>query len=485
MASFKEYLKYQNYLNTLVKNELNNSTDWLAGNFTKKDYDELLRPVLLLIKENPHASMSTLRLYLFLNSGIKELIDNFLKRTKITPGILLDFGTIKNRDTILCGLRQEYQDILGKKEKNPLPIEQNTIFDLASTSKLLTSLAILKLSDLGYIDLFEPIRKYIPEAKNLEDVTIYDLLKFRRKVKTDIRVDSTKNIKEAEAILFTAHPYDMKKDEDPYTDIGAMLLRYVVERSSKMPFEKFVQENILFPAHMHDTHLHVPEEKLSRVANENYSTIITKDGTPLININNIPGTPHDSKSIAIGWEDEIAPGHAGWFSTSKDMVNLGISLINGNILKPQTLLSISDAATGFLDDTYTRSYGSLIYTKQGNSRFLGVPAPLSGKAFMSPGFAGTTLLIDPLNEIILFIAAPRLHNRIYQIHPNQIPNIKVDEMGKKSFILPDGTEQIICTDYTKEKELFVKLGTKLSLQYQLLEKLFPQNKELHLVRELN
>ena len=104
---------------------------------------------------------------------------------------------------------------------------------------------------------------------------------------------------------------------------------------------------------------------------------------------------------------------------------------------------------------------------------------------MSPGFAGTTLCVDPINEITLFIGSSRLHNRIYQIHPNQRKNIKIDEYNKKTFILPNGEEKVICADYTKDKEVLVKLALDLSLQYQLLEKIMPTDKEMHLVRELN
>ena len=90
-----------------------------------------------------------------------------------------------------------------------------------------------------------------------------------------------------------------------------------------------------------------------------------------------------------------------------------------------------------------------------------------------------------VSAITLFIGSGRLHNRIYQIHPNQVANIKVDEHNKKTFILPNGEEKIVCADYTKEKEVMVKLALDLSLQYQLLEKIMPPNKEMHLVRELN
>ena len=55
----------------------------------------------------------------------------------------------------------------------------------------------------------------------------------------------------------------------------------------------------------------------------------------------------------------------------------------------------------------------------------------------------------------------------------------------KTFILPDGSEKIVCSDYTKAKEVLVTLALDLAIQYQLLENLYPNQKEMHLVRELN
>ena len=486
MNNLKAYYIYRKYIDELLVNQNNTSSPILQDIFTRKDYEILLRPVLKVINENPHANLTTLRFLLFKQSGLKEIIDNFINLTQITPGVILDFGTYKTRDTVLCGKSQEYVMENGIMVPSPKPIEQDTIFDLASTSKLFTAISILKLNEEGLIDVFEPITKYVPEFKNLEDVTIYDLLKFRVMIVTDTRVDGARSKEEAEQILFSVHKKDDQNFTNAYTDMGAMVLRYVVERVSKIPFTEFVQANIFEPVGMIDTYLNVPEEKLDRVANENYSSIIKSDGSVVTRFDNTPGTPHDAKALAIGELDGIAPGHAGFFSTKDDMAKLGNALIKGDVLKKDTVATISDTATGFKDDDkYTRFYGSLVYLKQPDPENLSVYPPLSGRAFMSPGFAGTTLCVDPINEITLFIGSSRLHNRIYQIHPSQIKNIKVDEHNKKTFTLPNGEEKIVCANYTRDKEVMVKLALDLSLQYQLLEKIRSTNKELHLVRELN
>ena len=142
-----------------------------------KDYDILLRPVLDIIRENKNQSLTSIRLKLFLRSGLKEIIDLFVNETKITPGIILDFGTFKTRDTVICGNRCEVDFENGYLVSKKIPMEMDTIFDLASTSKVFTAVAVLKLEEVGLIDVFDPVKKYVPEFRKLGDTTIYDLLK--------------------------------------------------------------------------------------------------------------------------------------------------------------------------------------------------------------------------------------------------------------------------------------------------------------------
>ena len=479
-----KYITYKKYLDTLIKNQNDTNIPCLQDIYTEKDYEKLLKPVMKIIKENSYASLTTLRLKLFLQSGLKEIIDNFVKDTQITPGLILDFGTFKNRDTVICGNRQEYVMKNGILVKDELPIEQNTIFDLASTSKTFTAVAILILAEDKLIDVFEPVTKYVPEFKNLGNTTIYDLLKFRVSVVTPSRIDAAKNKEEALNILYQSYPRDVQP-ENAYTDIGAMILRVLVEKVTCMKFHKFVETMIFRRCGMYNTYLNVPSYDLDRVANENYSTIITQDGSAITRYDNVPGTVHDPKANAIGQKEGIAPGHAGFFSTKDDMIKFAKALIDERLITKDSLLSMSDTETGFKDDDkYTRFYGSLVYLKQPDPEFLSV-YPLSGRAFMSPGFAGTQLVVDPINKISLFVGSPRLHNRIYQVHKSQVHNIKVDEHNKKTFVMPDGTEKIVCCDYTKAKEVLVTLALDLAIQYQLLENLYPNQKEMHLVRELN
>jgi len=55
--------------------------------------------------------------------------------------------------------------------ENPLPVEENTLFQFGSTGKTFTSTAILRLMDQGLVDLESPVRKYVPELKLKDEQT--------------------------------------------------------------------------------------------------------------------------------------------------------------------------------------------------------------------------------------------------------------------------------------------------------------------------
>lgn len=81
---------------------------------------------------------------------------------------------IVNQETTL------YQNFFGWRDaENQLPIDENTIFGLASISKSFTALAILQLAERGAIDLEGPLSRYIPEFCNAhaaQPVKVWHLL---------------------------------------------------------------------------------------------------------------------------------------------------------------------------------------------------------------------------------------------------------------------------------------------------------------------
>jgi CubicO group peptidase (beta-lactamase class C family) len=57
--------------------------------------------------------------------------------------------------------------------ENPLPVDQHTLFQMASTAKTFTATAVMCLADSGLIRLDERVRAYLPELR-LADESVAD-----------------------------------------------------------------------------------------------------------------------------------------------------------------------------------------------------------------------------------------------------------------------------------------------------------------------
>ena len=469
--TFNELYKIlDDYACELVYNEALNNQPELRYLFSKDDYIKMLMPVISFVNKYPNDSFESIKNKLIKYSGIDDSIKNFIDDKKMTPGIVIDYGTDLTRDSIVYGNSKEYP---YKK-----CMTYDTIFDLASTSKLFTTLSILMLKDAGMIKLDDGITKYNKKFYNLDGVSVNDLLKFKTNILTKGLIYNASNYKEADDILHTAYVNPNQNMFNPYSDLGAMVLMNVVEEVTGMSFSDFINECIISPVGMEDTYVKVPFEKIYRVANENYSAILNEDGSLTRNNTNFPGTPHDRKAVAYGHAIGRAPGHAGIFSTTGDMLRLADSVSNCDIISKDSLMSISDNEVGKTEanGNSTKYYGSLVYAKQTLPGLLGVYDPLSGKAWMSPGFAGTELVIDPVNRISLFFASNRLHNRIYQVHPSMKDSYVMNGNAKMYH------DKYFAPTFTLDKESIVHTALDLALQFKLLEKIYGKSKKNCLVK---
>lgn len=479
-----------NYIDSLIVNQNKTDTEYFKNIYTKKDYYKLLHDVLDVIQKSPNGTIISYRYELFQRSGLLNLIYDFVYNRNLTPGLVIDFGTALNRDTIVCGRMQEYNINDGHIIPDEKVMERNTIFDLASTSKLFTTLAILKLCEAGLLDLNEPVIKYVSELTGLDDTTIFDLLTFSQPVSTDTRVDQASNSETATKALLTLHKSTKYDPVYPYTDMGAMALRLVIEKVTNMSLTDFVTEEILIPCKMENTFVTPTEEQKQFIASENFATSINSSGQMIVSTSIVPGIVHDPKARILGQSQGIAPGHAGFFSNSTDMTRLANALINYEVINPKHTQMIGQNVVGGLindedgNPCYSSHHGLLTFTKQLNPLFINVQPFLSGKSFISSGFAGTSLCVDPLNKVYAFVGGNRLHNRVFSIHQNALQNIRIGQNGEKIYVSPTGEEKFISLSYTKESENLTKIAMQLALQYQLLEQLLEQKKEYKLVREI-
>lgn len=467
----------EEYVDKLYNNQNMGAVIEQQDLYSKKEYYELLKPVVELFN-NDSLSLDEMRNLLFKKSGLVEKLNGFIYKKELVPGMVFSYGTNNYKETVIIGNRQEVKldennNIVPSVEK----MTEDTIFDLASVTKIFTSLSILKLVQNGVINLNDSIIRYAPEFKNLKDVTIFDLISFRVSLKTSGRVDRAPSREEAEKILLDIQVDSESENKIPYTDMGAMVLKYVIEHASGMNYYQFVEENILNKLNMNDTHVVVPKFKLDRIASTNLDGKYYKDGN-FATTNAKKGIVYDQKAQIMGQSEGVLSGHAGMFSTANDMTTLAKGIMGGQVIDDKYVEMMAKNRTGrkYIQgdkEKYVQYLGFLCYSKNPILANSELYHAMSGKSFASAGWTGTQLTVDPINQLYFFMAGNRSHNRMTFIDPSKRDEIKVDENGKKTIVLPNGDIKIDATRFSWDRdEVVVHPALRLSLQYKMLEDIY-------------
>jgi CubicO group peptidase (beta-lactamase class C family) len=150
-----------------------------------------------------------------------------------------------------------YSDVEKRTPMDP----EKTLIRAGSTSKLFTWTAVMQLVEQGKIDLDRDVDQYLdfkvsPPAGR--PITMRDLMNhkggFEEGLK-DILAKDPNGLQSTETYL-KQHPRPLlfPAGEVPaYSNYGAALAGYIVQRVSGQPFERYVEEHILLPLDMRHT----------------------------------------------------------------------------------------------------------------------------------------------------------------------------------------------------------------------------------------
>ena len=139
-------------------------------------------------------------------------------------------------------------------------VTERTVFDLASLTKLFTGLTVMRLAEEGLLDPDRRVASYETRFVHLNDVTVRQILSFCVNLQTPGRIDACGNRDDAEQCLFAVENRGAP-GRRAYSDIPAMVLKYVIEAASGLPLYDCVRSRILIPAGMYETWSVVPEER--------------------------------------------------------------------------------------------------------------------------------------------------------------------------------------------------------------------------------
>lgn len=176
----------------------------------------------------------------------------------------------------------EKGDIILKKgygisnENTRKPINEKTIFELASCSKQFTAAAIVLLKREGKLNYNDKLSKYIPELNFWNDVTIYDLLRHTSGIPDFFgyipdKWDHNKIATNDDVIKLFAENKDTLQfkpnSRHRYSNTNFVLLASIIERTSGKKYADFLSEKIFKPLKMNNTFVYCRWKNPKKVNN--------------------------------------------------------------------------------------------------------------------------------------------------------------------------------------------------------------------------
>ena len=331
----------------------------------------------------------------------------------------------------------------------------DSVFDIASLSKLFTGLTAMRLWERGAMRPEEPVTRYAPVFTNLNTVTVEQLLGFEIALRTPERIDAQPDPHAAEAMLFSCVP-SPNGENRAYSDIHAMVARYVLEGAAGLPMMELVRREILEPVGLAETDCRVPPEAREHCVSCDGEHRI--EGTKYTVRSGIaPGTPHDPKARLMSPDGAVFCGHAGLFSTRGDLVRLCRAILHGDVLSANTLRFMARNRTGRRrrDGGWTQFLGIQCYVKHPVQYHSEVPVYMSDRALALSGFTGCHLAVDPAVGVFEFYLGSRVRDRLSVLIPETgrtITDYGLSEDGIGSVRWPDGTVVLSSVDYVHLKD---------------------------------
>src|SRR5437667_3897953 len=135
-----------------------------------------------------------------------------------------------------------------------VPNSPTTRFNIASMTKQFTAASILLLEDRGKLKSDDLVKKYLPDAPAAWDkITIYHLLTHTSGIPEDAAKYEPGT---PDKLVFNDRPLNFQPGEQwAYTNLGYIVLGYLLERISGQTYEEFVRENLFKPLGMKDSGL--------------------------------------------------------------------------------------------------------------------------------------------------------------------------------------------------------------------------------------
>ncbi|MFY0605929.1 MAG: beta-lactamase family protein [Cyclobacteriaceae bacterium] len=261
----------------------------------------------------------------------------------------------------------------GKVSKNffysiDKPVDENTVFPVASISKWVTSFGVMKLVEQGMVDLDRPVDEYLtrwhlPESEfDNSKVTVRKLLSHSSGLIDDLGYDGFppgERVQTIEESLTKAADTEYSDgvaivgyepgSQYMYSGAGYTILQLLIEEVSGLSFQEYMTQEVFQPLEMHHSTF-VPSDK----PNIQLAQVYRSDGT----------------TRAMNQFTALAA--ASLYTSTEDLSKFLLASISNNpVLSPKTITQMTTPET-FINEIGVYGLGPHLYSQNDeNSNIIG------------------------------------------------------------------------------------------------------------------
>ena len=370
-----------------------------------------------------------------LEEDINKIFESYAYYNRFIGSVL-----ISQNDKIIYRKSFGYADTENHKKNT-----KNSIFSIASVTKSLTAVGIMKLVDEGKLTLETPISAYFPNfiPDFSKKITIRHLLNHSSGMQANIgRIDDQGNgLMPGENPITLNELFEEFKDSklkfEPgagyeYNNFGYTLLAYIIENVSGQTYADYMEQAVFKPANMKNTAV-------------NAYKVLNQKAFPHIGLG-----MNEFKKFS-------SPVHSSWItaagninSTTGDLYNFMKALENGILLKPATVDKLY---------SYTQSIGV-------NESQYGLGWKIENKG--GEKWVNHTGLLPGITSIIGSLPERKIKIIILSNATSNDLITESDFQGKSQFVSGEIVDNVIALLQGKKTELLplaVKINNKNTVDY--------------------
>jgi uncharacterized protein YbbC (DUF1343 family)/CubicO group peptidase (beta-lactamase class C family) len=316
----------------------------------------------------------------------------------------IEFGNIPGA-VILIGQQGQvvYRRAFGYRALEPqkLPMTEDTIFDLASLTKVIaTTTAVMQLVEQGKFRLNDRVERYWPEfgTNGKKEIRVRDLLTHTSGLRAGLNGNlSWSGYSEALKQVTAETSVHSPGKDFLYSDINFIVLGELIARTSGLPLDLYCAQQIFAKLGMKDTGFKPDASRFARIA-----------PTTFLNGKPLQGEVHDPTAYKMGG----VSGHAGLFSTADDLALFARMVLNSGMINGSQILQPASIAAMTTRQQVANGNGwwglgweiTPHFNSNGNDW---VPV----NSFGHGGYTGTSLWIEPDSKSYVIILTNRVHPR--------------------------------------------------------------------------